>query len=122
MIRQYTFDTGGNGCSTSVGGFLEVDVEIIVGEYAATDGADPDRFFGHSHLIHDFCDEFVHYTVGTSRAIVHRIGIQQARPFVGHGAFLDDFFFRHDYSLLKTPGRRKMASTILTMMARIAMP
>ena len=61
------------GRCASVSGFCPVDVNIIIGKYTTsyrrnTDGLVLDvQFFNH------FCNQFVNYPVGTSRAVVHDV-------------------------------------------------
>ena len=64
-------DGGGDSGSAAVGGFLEVDIKVVVGQDGASDGADADDLILDAHLVDDFGDEAVGGAVAATGAVVH---------------------------------------------------
>ena len=64
-------DGGGDCGSAAVGGLLEVDIEIVVGQNGTSDGADADDVVLNAHLVDNLGDEAVGGAVTATGAVVH---------------------------------------------------
>ena len=94
-VGPQTLDGTGYGRSTSVSGFLTVDVKIVVHEYGTSYRADTDGFLGHAHFFDDFCHQFMHYAMAASRTVVHGVIVQQSRFLVHQILGFHYIFFCH---------------------------
>ena len=89
-VGPQTLDGGSHGGSTSMGGLLPVDIDILIGEHGAAYGRDADGLVGHTHFFNHLGHELVDDTMRTARAIVHGHIVHQ-------GWFLINQIFRTDY-------------------------
>nr|AIF26401.1 putative 2-oxoglutarate oxidoreductase [uncultured bacterium fosmid pJB17E7_contig I] len=65
---------GGCHCGgTAVGGFLEVNIKIVVGHDGASDRGDADGLVLDAHLVDDFGDDAVGGAVSAAGAVVHYV-------------------------------------------------
>ena len=99
-VRPKALDGGSQSGCTSVGGFLPIDVQIVVDEDGAAYGRDADSFVFHAHFFDDFGNELVYHAVAASRTVVHRVVVHQRRFFVNQVFGFDDIFFCHNCSSL----------------------
>ena len=88
---------GGSGESrgAAVGGLYPVDVDIIVCKDGTTDGCDAYGAVGHTHFFENLGDEFVHYAVRTSGAIVCVYVAEQVGAAIHFILGADNFFLCH---------------------------
>ena len=78
-VRPAALDARSQCGSTSVGSFLPVNVNIVVGKHGAAYGTYAYGLVLHSHFLYDFGNELMHYTVRAARAVVHVIVVQERR-------------------------------------------
>ena len=64
-------DSGGDCGSAAVGGLLEVDIKVVVGQNGASDGAHADDVVLNAHLVDNLGDEAVGGAVTATGAVVH---------------------------------------------------
>ena len=100
-VRPKALDGAGESRGPSMGGLLPVNVDVLVGEYGASDRGYGDGLVGHTHLLDHLGDKFVHHTVAAAGAIVHRSVIQEGGFLVNHLAFLNYFFSCHGFLILE---------------------
>lgn len=80
-----------------MGGFLPVDVYIVVDKHGTSHGGDADGLIFQSHFFDYFGNQFVNHAVAASRAVVHGIIVHQSR-FLGNQVFgFDNIFFCHNH-------------------------
>ena len=77
-VRPQSFYGRGQSWSTSVCCFLAVNIQIVIHKYGTSYRADADSFFFHAHFFNDFSNQLMYDSMATSRAIMHRIVIEQA--------------------------------------------
>ena len=96
-VRPKALDGSGKCGCTSVGGFLPVDVYIIIDEHGTSYGGDAYCFVFQSHFFDNLGYEFMNYAVAASRAVVHGIIVHQSRFFGNQILGLYNIFFCHNH-------------------------
>ena len=95
-----TFDGGGASRGTAVGGFHEVNVEIVVCQHGTTHGGDTDDIVLNAHFLDHLGDDSVHDAVTATRTIVH-CSIREDRSAFVHQIFGFDYIFScHNFKCL----------------------
>ena len=96
-VRPQALDSGGKCGSTSVSGFLPIDIYIVVDKYGASHRGDTYGFIFQSHFFDYFGNQFMNHTVAASRAVMHGIIVHQSR-FLGNQVLrFDNIFFCHNH-------------------------
>ena len=96
-VRPKALDGGGKGGSASMGGFLPINVYIVVDKYGTSHRRDANSFIFHSHFFDYLGNQFVNHAMTASRAIMHGIVVHQSR-FLGNQVLrFDNIFFCHNY-------------------------